>query len=126
MVFVLIVRRNNYYFIHILTNCHFTTCLLTYLLFIGTTTKSTTPSGPTTPHDKCAVSNNDKIDCGEFGTSQAQCESGGCCWEPVEPNPTNLPWCFYSTDYEDPCGNFIWTEAGPGFTDEFYNIMFEK
>ena len=44
----------------------------------------------------------------------------------MEPNPTNLPWCFYSTDYEDPCGSFIWTEAGPGFTDEFYNTMFEK
>jgi len=93
----------------------------------GTTTvKTTTPSGPTTPHDKCAVSDSDKIDCGMFGTSELECENNGCCWEPVEPNPTNLPWCFQNTDYEDPCGSFIWTEAGPGFTEEFYNTMFEN
>ena len=34
--------------------------------------------------------------------------------------------CFQNTDYEDPCGDFVWTADGPGFTDEFYNIMFEK
>ena len=34
--------------------------------------------------------------------------------------------CYYSTDYEDPCGDFTWTSDGPGFTDDFYNIMFEK
>ena len=59
---------------------------------VKTTVKTTTPSGPTTPHDKCAVSDSDKIDCGKFGTSEAECESNGCCWEPVEPNPSNLPW----------------------------------
>ena len=34
--------------------------------------------------------------------------------------------CYYSTDYHDPCGNLTWTEDGPGFTDEFYNLMLTK
>ena len=42
--------------------------------------------------DKCSVSDNDKVDCGISGTQQAECESNGCCWQPVNPNPTNLPW----------------------------------
>ena len=24
-----------------------------------------------------------------------QCVAAGCCWSPVDPNPSNLPWCFY-------------------------------
>ena len=42
--------------------------------------------------DKCAVSNDDKVDCGISGTQQPECEGKGCCWQPVNPNPTNLPW----------------------------------
>jgi len=76
--------------------------------------------------DKCSVSDNDKVDCGISGTQQQECEANGCCWKPIQDNPTNLPWCFYSTDYEDPCGDFTWTADGPGFTDDFYNIMFEN
>jgi len=76
--------------------------------------------------DKCAVSSEDKVDCGQMGTNQAQCEAAGCCWQPVDPNPSNLPWCYYSTDYEDPCKDFTWTGDGPGFTDDFYNIMFQN
>jgi len=76
--------------------------------------------------DKCSVSDNDKIDCGISGTTELECEGNGCCWKPVQDNPTNLPWCFQSTDYEDPCGDFTWTADGPGFTDDFYNIMFEN
>ena len=76
--------------------------------------------------DKCAVSSEDKVDCGQMGTNQAQCEAAGCCWQPVDPNPSNLPWCYYSTDYEDPCKDFTWTGDGPGFSDDFYNIMFQK
>jgi hypothetical protein len=36
-----------------------------------------------------------RSDCGmPTGASQASCEAGGCCWAPVSPNPSNLPWCF--------------------------------
>ena len=48
--------------------------------------------GLSSAQDKCAVSNDDKIDCGISGTQQAECESNGCCWQPMDPNPTNLPW----------------------------------
>ena len=73
--------------------------------------------------DKCSISNEDKVDC---HGNQATCEGLGCCWQPIDPNPSNLPWCYYSTDYEDPCKDFTWTGDGPGFTDDFYNIMFQK
>ena len=49
-------------------------------------------TGITFGQDKCSVSDNDKVDCGISGTQQAECESNGCCWQPVNPNPTNLPW----------------------------------
>merc|ERR1711879_987613 len=35
-------------------------------------------------------------DCGYVGIDQQQCEAKGCCWDAVNPNPGNLPWCFYS------------------------------
>jgi glucoamylase len=35
-----------------------------------------------------------RVDCGFMGINQQQCESRGCCWVPVNPNPGNLPWCF--------------------------------
>ena len=88
-------------------------------------TGSTTTTTPN-PNDKCAVSSEDKVDCGELGSSEDTCKAAGCCWQPVEPNPSGLPWCYYSTDYEDPCKDFTWTGDGPGFTDDFYNIMFQK
>lgn len=37
-----------------------------------------------------------KIDCGFTGVDQSQCESKGCCWSPIDPNPGNLPWCFFN------------------------------
>ena len=42
--------------------------------------------------DKCSVSDNDKVDCGISGTQQQECEANGCCWKPIQDNPTNLPW----------------------------------
>lgn len=33
-------------------------------------------------------------DCGYVGINQQQCEAQGCCWSPVDPNPSNLPWCY--------------------------------
>lgn len=37
----------------------------------------------------------DRLDCGHEGTQKPDCESAGCCWSPVSPNPTNEPWCFH-------------------------------
>lgn len=42
----------------------------------------------------------DKVDCGFVGSTQQTCEAGGCCWQPVEPNPGNTPWCFHTADFE--------------------------
>ena len=59
---------------------------------------------------------------------QAQCEADGCCWEPVlvENGTRGIPWCFHSTDDENPCGDEAvnWGGTDPGFTDEYYNIMY--
>ncbi|KAK3271529.1 hypothetical protein CYMTET_20131 [Cymbomonas tetramitiformis] len=35
-----------------------------------------------------------RVDCGYSGINQEGCDAKGCCWVPVNPNPTNLPWCF--------------------------------
>jgi len=86
--------------------------------------KTTKPPGP--PSGKCGIADEDKLDCGTIETGEAACEAAGCCWHAVDPNPANAPWCYYSTDYHDPCGNLTWTEDGPGFTDEFYNLMLTK
>ncbi|ETO32916.1 hypothetical protein RFI_04200 [Reticulomyxa filosa] len=36
-----------------------------------------------------------RTDCGYYGITEEECLSNGCCWSPVNPNPSNLPWCFY-------------------------------
>ena len=74
----------------------------------------------------CDVASSDKLDCAFSGIDQQGCEAEGCCWEPVNPNPSNLPWCFYKSDHPDPCKEFVWEADGPGFTKEFYDIMYEK
>jgi len=75
----------------------------------------------------CTVSNNDKIDCGFMGINEQTCQAEGCCWEPVEPNPNNVPWCFHNADYEDPCTTFNWEADGPGgFDDAFYQLMYDN
>jgi len=76
--------------------------------------------------DNCDVSDSDKIDCGHMGTNQQECEAANCCWRPVDPNPNNLPWCFYGSDHPDSCKEFLWEADGPGFTREFYDTMFEN
>lgn len=44
--------------------------------------------------DECSdVSVFDKVDC-KFG-SEDECHSNGCCWQPVDPNPDNTPWCYF-------------------------------
>ena len=76
--------------------------------------------------DTCDVSSSDKLDCGHMGTNEPECLAANCCWQPVDPNPNNLPWCFFPSDHPDPCKEFIWEADGPGFTKEFYDIMYEK
>jgi len=43
----------------------------------------------------CSVAQ--RQECGHLGTSKEDCESQGCCWSPLTPNPGNLPWCFHSS-----------------------------
>jgi len=81
--------------------------------------------------DRCAIDNVDKWDCGIVGTDQTMCEADGCCWEPVleenmDNNTRGIPWCFHSTDDPNPCGDVNWAGTDPGFTDEYYNIMYEN
>merc|ERR1711966_293571 len=35
-----------------------------------------------------------RTDCGYSGINQQGCIGKGCCWGPVNPNPSNLPWCY--------------------------------
>lgn len=42
----------------------------------------------------CDMAEDDRVDCGYAGIEQKGCESKGCCWKPVNPNPSNTPWCF--------------------------------
>ena len=43
-----------------------------------------------------------RVDCGFTGITQQQCQAQGCCWNQVNPNPNNLPWCFYSNNNPPP------------------------
>lgn len=38
-----------------------------------------------------------RVDCGFAGISETQCTNVGCCWKPVNPNPSKSPWCFLKT-----------------------------
>ena len=42
--------------------------------------------------DCASVTLPERVDCGQVGTQQAECEAGGCCWDPVK---AGEPWCFY-------------------------------
>jgi len=80
---------------------------------------------------RCDIPNADKIDCAPF---EADCNAAGCCWVPAEMDQNltrGTPWCFYGTDQEpppDPCAGdvFNWAASDPGFTDEIYQVMYEK
>jgi len=41
---------------------------------------------------------NKRSDCGYNGITQQDCEAKGCCYYPVDPNPGNVPWCFYKVN----------------------------
>jgi hypothetical protein len=54
------------------------------------------PPAPTpSPGNVCTAQTSSSRDCGWMGVNQQQCENQGCCWKPLDPNPGNLPWCFY-------------------------------
>ena len=44
-----------------------------------------------------AILDTDKINCGWDGMHEDECYDRGCCWQPVWPNPDDIPWCFYET-----------------------------
>ncbi|KAF9274299.1 glycoside hydrolase 15 protein [Linnemannia elongata] len=58
-----------------------------------TTTPTTVSPSPTAVTTKCNVAVSSRIDCGVTGTTEAQCEAKGCCWNPL-PSGTSGPWCF--------------------------------
>mmetsp|Transcript_33419 Transcript_33419/g.93798 ORF Transcript_33419/g.93798 Transcript_33419/m.93798 type:complete len:571 (+) Transcript_33419:58-1770(+) len=51
------------------------------------------PPPPSPPSENC---NNDgyRVDCGYSGITESECEAKGCCWNELDDNPNNLPWCF--------------------------------
>merc|ERR1719244_210664 len=82
--------------------------------------------------DHCDVDNSDKYDCAPY---QDACYAAGCCWVPVvrnnSDNTKDIPWCFYPSDMThppDPCEGdvFNWVASDPGFTDDIYNVMYQK
>lgn len=59
----------------------------------------------------------EKIDCGFVGIDQGQCESSGCCWKAVDPNPDNEPWCFKKSSDIQSCPLSYNSSSAP-FSDE--------
>lgn len=51
--------------------------------------------------DQCDISDFDKVDC-NVG-DEGGCTAAGCCWQPVSPNPGNLPWCFHKAGTVKSC-----------------------
>jgi acetyl esterase/lipase len=43
-------------------------------------------------NQSCSLSLVDRTDCGS--KDKKTCESKGCCWQKVSPNPIDAPWCF--------------------------------
>eukprot|EP00013_Stygamoeba_regulata_P005203 CAMPEP_0177640502 /NCGR_PEP_ID=MMETSP0447-20121125/6576_1 /TAXON_ID=0 /ORGANISM="Stygamoeba regulata, Strain BSH-02190019" /LENGTH=1002 /DNA_ID=CAMNT_0019142575 /DNA_START=142 /DNA_END=3150 /DNA_ORIENTATION=- len=44
------------------------------------------------------VSNSAKKNCGYDGISQDECLDKGCCWDVINPDPKQIPWCYYGRD----------------------------
>lgn len=76
------------------------------------------------------MSTGDKQDCGQVGTTQGQCESSGCCWQPAMSNAIRFlqdtPWCFHPAGNTGSCQTFNYEAEGPGFTTDFYNKMYSN
>ena len=41
--------------------------------------------------DACSAPEAERVDCHR---DESSCAANGCCWKPVSPNPSNVPWCF--------------------------------
>lgn len=45
--------------------------------------------------DNCSsVPDPQRVDCGFNGINETTCLARQCCWVPVNPNPSHIPWCF--------------------------------
>ena len=73
---------------------------------------------------QCNNAEYDRLDCGFVGIDQSGCESRGCCWIAVTPNPDNVPYCFYQKG-DAPCdiANVNWGAADPGFRQSDIDSM---
>ncbi|CAE7705468.1 unnamed protein product [Symbiodinium microadriaticum] len=47
------------------------------------------------------ISPTERVDCQKM--DESSCTAAGCCWSPVDPNPDNLPWCFFSDKKVQTC-----------------------
>ena len=70
----------------------------------------------------------DKVDCGYFGIDQQGCQDKGCCWQPSNKvSDFDTPWCFYPDGGGGgDCTDYNLVADGPGFTDDFYNLMYQN
>jgi len=51
------------------------------------------PAPSPAPVDRCNIADESKVDCGQVGTQQSDCEAQGCCWKPADSDGT--PWCYH-------------------------------
>ena len=74
----------------------------------------------------CGVT--DKVDCGYFGIDQQGCQDKGCCWQPSNKvRDFDTPWCFYPDGGGGgDCTDYNLVAEGPGFTDDFYALMYQN
>merc|ERR1719379_242418 len=56
-------------------------------------------------------SGHNREDCGFFGITEGQCRGLGCAWDPVDPNPTNQPWCYKT---HNPNNSYVFDDASVG------------
>mmetsp|Transcript_43627 Transcript_43627/g.61314 ORF Transcript_43627/g.61314 Transcript_43627/m.61314 type:complete len:548 (+) Transcript_43627:16-1659(+) len=84
---------------------HFTRSFVLLLIlsvgFVWNQNSTCQPDGPRT-------------DCGFF--TQGTCETNGCCWNEVNPNPDNLPFCYQPGQFCDPSATR--TDCAPGGISE--------
>ena len=56
----------------------------------------------------CNVSIHDRRECGFWGINEITCIDKGCCWESIEGNDDNIPYCYQSNHQmlSNDCANF--------------------
>ena len=51
----------------------------------------------------------------------------GCCWQPTAQREHDTPWCFYPDGGAGgDCSDYNLVAEGPGFTEEFYQRMYQN